>query len=448
MQTLENALNPSPAGAPLHRKQRRHSPRPHGRVTALLRAACAVLAMVVLNTALGLSPALASGQSPNWVGAWATALTAADPNNFGRSLSGFENESIRMIVQPSIGGYRLRVRLSNTFGELPLIIGRATVARPAESSSPDLNPHSVHTLLFNGKPATIIPAGEERLSDPLNMFVLPLSQLAVTLYLPHATGPTSWHFIAKQTAFIYDGDHAAKPKGNDYTDTFDHFYFLAGIEVDNPLASGSVAVYGASISDGFSGTIAANNTNTRWPDFLARRLLFTPPLFTDPGVINLSISGNPVTHDGAEIGAPHFGINGLDRLAVDVYTRPDIKTVIIDLGLNDIFQHGDPPERIIDGLRKIVADLQQHGIQAVLATLSPGAGAPNWSDESEQTRQAVNDFIRTSHEADGVFDLDRVLRDPDNPTHLNPEYFSMDEVHPNDLGNRAIANAFPLELLD
>ncbi|HEX7026893.1 MAG TPA: GDSL-type esterase/lipase family protein [Gammaproteobacteria bacterium] len=400
-----------------------------------------ILAVIMVGTTWGVSPALATGAGANWVGSWATALTAADPGNWGNSLSGFENQSIRMIVQPSIGGYRMRVRLSNVFGEQPLVIGRATIGRPAESSSPDLIPHSVRKLTFNGSPSVTIPTGEEILSDPLNMFVLPLSQLAVTLYLPHATGPTSWHLISKQTTFIYDGDHAAETDGDGYTSTFTHFYFLAGIEVDNPVANGSVAVYGASISDGFGGT---DNANTRWPDYLARRLLFTPPFFHDPGVINLSISGNPV-NQGA--GIPHFGINGLDRLAVDVYNRPDIKTVIIDLGLNDIFQVGDPPELIIDGLRKIVADLQQHGIRAVLCTLSPAAGAPNWSPESEVTRQAVNEFIRTSHEADGVFDLDLVLRDPANPNHLNPDYFSFDEVHPNDLGNEAIANAFPLELL-
>jgi hypothetical protein len=271
-----------------------------------------ILAVIMVGATWGLSPAVATGLGPKWVGTWGTALTAADPGDFGRSLSGFENESIRMIVQPSIGGYRLRVRLSNVFGEHGLVIDKATVARPAENSSPDLIPHSVRKLTFNGRPSVTIPAGEEILSDPLNMFVLPLSQLAVTLYLPHATGPTSWHLISKQTTFIYDGDHAAKVDGDGYTSTVTHFYFLSGIEVDNPLANGSVAVYGASISDGYGGT---DNANTRWPDYLARRLLFTPPFFHDPGVINLSISGNPV-NQGA--GIPHFGINGLDRLAVDV----------------------------------------------------------------------------------------------------------------------------------
>lgn len=410
------------------------------------RTARAIMATLVLSAALAAPSAAAHDDNPVWVGTWATALTPASTGDrdWGRSHSGFQDESIRMIVQPSIGGNRVRVRLSNRFGEQPLVIGRATLARPADPPAPDLVPHSIRKLSFNGSPSVVIPAGGEVFSDPLHMFVIPLTELAVTLYLPQATGPTSWHLIAKQTAYIYDGDRAADPDGDVYSETFEHFYFLAGIEVGNRWAPGSVAVYGASISDGFGGTTDAN---TRWPDFLARRLLVSPPFFRDPGVLNVSISGNPVTHDGAEIDFPEFGVNGLERLAVDVYPRPDIRTVIVDLGLNDIFQHDDPPGRIIDGLRAIVADLHQHNLRVLLATLSPAAGPDTWTEEREQTRQAVNAYIRTTHEADGVVDIDRALRDPDDPTRLNPLFRDIDDVHPNDLGNRAIADAVPLHLL-
>ncbi|MGH9161875.1 MAG: GDSL-type esterase/lipase family protein [Vicinamibacteraceae bacterium] len=360
------------------------------------------------------------------------------------SLSGFDNESIRMIVQTSIGGELVRIRLSNAHGTNDVTIGHATVARPRRPSVPDLAPSSVEELSFGGSPSVTVPVGSEMVSDPIRMFVPPLSQLAVTIYLPHATGPTSWHWFAKQTAFVYDGDHASEPNGGGYSSTVESFYFLAGVEVQTRTrVDGAVAVYGASISDGFGSTV---NTNHRWPDFLARRILRDERhLDLRLGVLNVSLSGNATTHDGDERSLPEVGINGLDRLSQDVDTQPGVRTVIVDLGLNDIFRHDDPPERIIGGLQQIAAAVHQRGLRVLVATLSPAAGSgESWTPEREATRQAVNAYIRSTSDTDGVVDIDLAIRDPADPTRLNPRFYSTDQVHPNDLGNRAIAEVVPL----
>jgi hypothetical protein len=216
-------------------------------------------------TALSSAP---SGRR-EWVGTWATALTAASPFDTGRSLSGFEDESIRMIVQTSIGGGRVRIRLSNVYGEGDLTIGHATVARPAAPSGPELDPRTVRELTFAGSQSVTVPAGGEVLSDPVQMFVQPVSHLAVTIYLPQATGPASWHWFARQTAYVYDGDHASEAGGDGYTSTLEHFFFLAGVEVQGGhRADGAVVVLGDSIADG---PFLPLDANLRWPDFLARR---------------------------------------------------------------------------------------------------------------------------------------------------------------------------------
>ncbi len=432
---------------------RRSTPRPpvSGRQSRVAIAAWA-LATAILVATSGAHRTVASTDSADaspqtnagtWTGTWATALTPASPFDTGRSMSGFANESIRTIVQTSIGGDRLRIRLSNVYGVDDLVIDRATIARPANPSGPDLDPRSIRTLSFNGSSSVIVPAGREVFSDPVGMFVPPLSQLAVTMYLPSATGPTSWHWFGRQTAFIYDGDHTTASSGAGYTGTVEHVYFLAGVDVRGPFrADGAVAVFGASISDGFGATLDANH---RWPDVLARRLTFERHRGRDLGVLNLSLSGNATTHDGDEVGFPEIGRNGLDRLDEHIYTRSDVRTVIVDLGLNDIFLHNDPPALIIDGLRRIAASLRGRGIRVLLATLSPADGGANpWTPEREATRQAVNAYIRTTHDADGVVDIDAALADPRNPTKLNPAFDSGDHVHPNDRGNRAIANAVPL----
>jgi lysophospholipase L1-like esterase len=381
----------------------------------------------------------------DWVGTWATALTTASPFDTGRSLSGFENESIRMIVQTSIGGGLVRIRLSNVYGDRALTIGHATVARPTTPSAADLDPRTLRPLSFHGRPSVTVPAGAEVVSDPVPLLVQPLGQLAVTVYLPQATGPTSWHWFARQTAFVYAGDHAADAGGGGSTMTLEHFYFLAGVEVpDDHRADGAVVVLGDSISDGPFLTLDANQ---RWPDFLAQRLSHKRHGARDLGVLNLALSGNAAGHDGVEVGLPELGPSGLDRLAEHVFIQPGARTVIVELGLNDIFQHDDGPEAIISALRQIAADLHAQHLRVLLSTLVPATGDPSWTPVREATRQAVNQYVRTTRDADGVVDFDRALRDPADPARLNPAFDRGDHVHPNELGNMAIAEIVPLSRL-
>jgi len=391
------------------------------------------------------SPPSASSGHRDWVGTWATALTTASPFDTGRSLSGFEDESIRMVVQTSIGGALVRIRLSNVYGDRDLTIGHATVARPATPSAPDLDPRTVKQLSFRGRPTVTVPAGKEVVSDPVPMLVQPLSQLAVTIYLPHATGPTSWHWFSRQTAFVYDGDHAADPGGNGATMTLEHFYFLAGVELpDDHRADGAVVVLGDSISDGPFLTL---NANQRCPDFLAQRISRKRHGGRELGVLNLALSGNAAAHDGDEVGLPELGPSGLNRLDEHVFAQPGVRTVIVELGLNDIFQHDDGPEAIIAGLQQIATDLRQRGMRVLLGTMVPATGDASWTPVREATRQAVNQYVRTTRDADGVVDLDLALRDPANPARLNPAFDRGDHVHPNELGNMAIAEIVPLSRL-
>ena len=418
-------------------------------VTAAAPAVGAAAVMLTVFAAPGGVPAArASGERPDrcdWVGTWATALTPASPGDTGRSLSGFEDESIRMIVQTSVGGDRVRVRLSNAYGADDLVIGHATVARPLTGSAPDLDPRTVKELSFGGSRTAVVPAGDEIVSDPVEMDVPALAQLAVTVHLPQATGPVSWHWIARQTAFVYDGDRAADPSGADPTGTFEHFYFLAAVEVPRDRrAAGAVVVLGHSFADGFGTTVDANR---RWPDFLARRIHADRRRGRSVGVLNLGLAGNAVTHDGDEVGFPQIGPSAVTRLDEHVFAQSGVHAVIVDLGLNDIFRHDDPPERIIGGLQQISADLRRHGLRVLLTTLSPPGGPATWTPQREATRQAVNQYIRTTRDADGVIDSDLALRAPADPTRLNPLYDSGDSVHPNDHGAEAIARAVPLWLL-
>lgn len=376
----------------------------------------------------------ADASTGGWTGTWASALTTT-----GGAFAGLDNQSVRMIAQASVGGSRLRVRLSNVGGDRPLVVGKSTVARPAIPSEPDLDPATLAPLTFRGLRTVTIPVGKTVLSDPVRLAVPAFGQLAVTLYLPQPTGEPSFHFIGKQRTFIYAGDRAADPSGAGAAEVNDHFYFLAGIEVDSPNATGAVAVIGDSIADGFGAT---QDANTRWPDYLARRI--TP---SGRGVVNIALAGNAVAHDGSEVGLPFVGRRAIGRLADDLYPHARVRTVIVGLGLADIFTYEESPQVITGALRELSAELHRRGYRVLFATLTPGAGAENWDPSREATRQAVNHYIRTGRDSDGVVDADAAVRDPADPNRLDPAYFSFDQVHPNDAGNRAIAAAVPVHLL-
>src|ERR1700757_4845675 len=91
-----------------------------------------------------------SGAQNNWIGTWAAAPQAAVP---GR-VESFHNQTLRLIVHTSAGGKKVRVKISNTFGDQPLLIGAARIARRA--SEADIDPASDRALKFHGNASTTI----------------------------------------------------------------------------------------------------------------------------------------------------------------------------------------------------------------------------------------------------------------------------------------------------
>jgi lysophospholipase L1-like esterase len=380
---------------------------------------------------------------PHWVGTWATALTQASSGNAGGSLTGFTNESIRMIVRTSVAGNRVRVRLSNAFGTQAFTIGHATVALPAAHASADLQPGSIHDLTFQGSTSTTVFKGADVLSDPVNMDLPALTELAVTVFFPTATGPATWHNTARETSYVYTGDRASDPSGATPEITRNAFYFVAGVDVVSRHADGSVVVLGDSISDGNGSTL---NANTRWPDFLAARFEGTHR-GDDVGVLNEGLAGNRVTHDGSEVGFFTLGLSGLARLDPDVYGQTAVQSVIVELGVNDINFTTDPADRIIAGLKQLAAQAHEKDLKILVCTIGPFegfTGTPTWDPTKEAIRVQVNDYIRGQHDFDAVVDLDKVLRDPAAPTKVRADLDSGDHIHPNDAGAKAIADAVHL----
>ncbi|WP_018255718.1 SGNH/GDSL hydrolase family protein [Salinispora mooreana] len=389
-----------------------------------------------------------------WAASWATAV--AGGNASGPTNAGFENQTIRNIVHTTVGGSVLRVRLSNMYGEQDIQVGRATIARPDETTPDDLSdidPSTLRKLTFGGSTSATMNQGAELISDPVDFPIGDQQDLVVTVYYPAPTGLVTFHGMSRQTSFIGDGDLASDAGAGLGRLSDCCWLFLSGIDVQRHKSPGSVVVFGDSIAEGSGSTL---NANKRWPDLLADRYIDARPDSRTPAVLNMSLAGNRLNHEGTEPGAGGFpgynelGPNALARLDEDIFAQNGARAVITHLGINDIWMSDDSAEAIITSLRQVNQQVKARGLRSLVGTLTPyeGHGEPGvWTPEKEATRQAVNEYLRTSKEFDGVVDFDRVLRDPEQPSRLLPAYDSGDHLHPNDAGSEAMAGAVSLRLL-
>ena len=131
-----------------------------------------------------------------WVGTWAAAPAPAE------GVVGFNNQTIRLSPRISIGGEQLRVRISNAYGNRPLIVGTVTVA--LRDKGPAVVAGSVRKLSFCGRDSTIIAAGAVQYSDAVDLSVPPLADLTVSFHLPGEV-PASFAITgryARQTNYI------------------------------------------------------------------------------------------------------------------------------------------------------------------------------------------------------------------------------------------------------
>ncbi|WP_406050916.1 SGNH/GDSL hydrolase family protein [Kribbella sp. NBC_00889] len=416
---------------------------------------------VAVTAALTLAGSTLAGASyggdrdSEWVGTWATAVTHG--NATGSTNLGLTDQSVRLVVRPTVGGDRIRIRLSNIYGEKTVTVGAATVAKPNKATPElsDIDPNTLRTLTFGGSGSASMVKGSELLSDPVNLRLGTLDDLVVSLYFPENTGPTTFHGSSIQDNFVGPSNLVTESGGAAYTLTRRCcWFFLSGVDVQTDDSDGSIVVLGDSITDGTNSTPNANN---RWPDQLAERLAASAGHEPFPSVLNAGLAGSRLNHEGSEPsdngafpGFNEVGVNSLARLNEDVFAQTGVRTVITELGVNDIWMSDDSAAEIIGALRQVNAQVKERGLRSLVSTITPFeglSGTDSWTPAKEATRQAVNSYLRSSHEFDGVLDFDKVVRDPAHPSQLNPALDSGDHIHPNEAGYQAMAASVPLNLV-
>ncbi|MFW6763191.1 SGNH/GDSL hydrolase family protein [Acinetobacter pittii] len=392
--------------------------------------------------------AQAEVQKSQWVTTWAASPQKVwnkdfvFPTNIPDQIS---NQTIKQISQISLGGEAVRLVFTNQYGDQPLYIDKTTVGLVKEQS---LKAKSAYPVYFSGKLKAQILPGKQLISDPIQLPVPNHSQLMVNTFIEKPTTFKTFHWDAKQTSWLITGNQTANLNTPSSAKTTTARLLLSAVEVKPKRKAHVVAVIGDSITDGATATLDAN---TRWTDFLAKRL--SPH---QVAVINSGISGNRLLTDG-------MGDSALKRLNSEVFQYSGVKTLIVLVGINDISwpstafapkQQIPSFETLTEGYKRVVDEAHRQGIQVIGATLLPFSGAlPNtpldnyYQPNKDELRQRINHWMRTSKTFDGVLDLEQGLKDSKHSDRLNPIYDSGDHLHPNDRGNQQMANLVDLNQL-
>jgi lysophospholipase L1-like esterase len=403
-----------------------------------------------------LAASTASGAPQAWVATWAASPAATDPDP-GDPLLSINGQTVRQRLRVSVGGERVRVRLSNEYGAAPLRIGSASIALAIDAVS--VKKDSLHALTFGGHASVTIPAGAPMLSDALDLRVPANAQLAVSLYFPERVSTPTVHGLALKRAIVTargDFTRAEKVEPNAQSESW---LLLSAVLVPAQPNQQLIVAFGDSIVDGDGSTVDADRN---WPSDLARRL--NQRTGANPvAVVNAGIAGNRLLAD--DPGIKSLGVSALARFDRDVLSVPGVTHVVLLEGLNDLGFPGavlrgrtlaplteiPTADDLIGGYRQLIDRAHTRGVKVIGATLNPfeGVDLPGYySATKETTRQAVNSWIRTSGEFDGVIDFDAVLRDNSHSSRLQARFASADHLHPNDAGYQAMADAIDLSLFE
>ena len=405
-----------------------------------------IFLVIVYPSCATLGWAKSQQDAPAWVGTWAASQQIPEPNN-ALSADDLQDMTLRQIIHLTVAGQTLRVHMSNAFGTAPLRLTSVHIAHSLSPAEAKIDPASDRALTFSGKNDVLIPAGAEYISDAIPYPVTALSDLAITLHLDAPPEQQTGHPGSRATSYVAHGDLTAAPDLPN-AKKIDHWYWIAGIDVNAVKNSAAIVVLGDSITDGHGAT---TNGNDRWPDVLAQRLQASRKTKT-LAVLNQGIGGNHLLTDG-------LGPNALSRFDRDVLAQTGVRYLIVLEGVNDLgklSQQGEVPpaqhealvEQMIGAYEQIILRAHAHGIKVIGATILPYVGAANYhpAPPNEADRVAVNKWIRQPGHFDAVIDFDHLTADPSHPDQMLPAYDFGDHLHPGPAGYRAMGDAVALTL--
>ena len=373
-------------------------------------------------------------QNEKWVSIWGNAVSIAEnrPERYAKNIT------IRYPIHIPFSGNSLRLTFDNYCGSEAITLNKITVFYGGE----------FYKVLYNGCESVTIEAGENIVTDPLDIKLRAEELIQVSFYLKDFTlmrsvvytcGPLSEGLYA-------NGDRTLDRDIDIITSRKTHlFYFLSNVSILTEKENRTVVCYGDSI------------TAQDWPDFLSLRCYNEG--FKNTAIIRRATSGSRILRQYECITYESYGLKGDNRFSHEVPTD-GADTVIIQQGINDIIHPvgvevnvyrpmSDLPtvDELIEGLKIYINQAKSYGYKVYVGTLLPMGGWRTDAPFRQEMRHKYNEFIRTTDMIDGCIDFDKALRDEKNIDFFKKEYDSGDHLHPSKLGYERMAMEIPAEIL-
>jgi hypothetical protein len=426
-----------------------------------------IFGIAIRNTTTASPEVTGVSSTPPAGQAWTSAFASPVEDAFGPAAgTTWGDQTIRIAASPNISAPattgQVRIRLSNpgflsADGTGPLQIGAATIAPASSGAKPSQSPS---TLTFGGQDSVTIPEGGDVYSDPLP---LPFSvsageDLLVSLWIENsslpelpenswASGSITWFAPGTVPNETAAGSAPFTGSGSSWAGAT---AVLTGIDVTTPAATlagisspgaPTVVVAGDNVIDG--GTSQAISDAVNAPSQRLAGQLASQGLAQGYGVVDGGIESNQVLSDGTSSG----GVSLLSRVDRDILTLPDVGTVIIDEGLEDLLvagtggtsDPGDSVDSLDEAYQALEAQLYAFGINVIIANLTPCAGYANSSvgdscttnsgSSVDASRQALNSLIASTNPVFCNANFDQAVSNGESPEALTAADNAGDDVN-------------------
>ena len=405
----------------------------------------------------------ASAAGSAWVTAWTSSIVNGSVSVAGLSLNDIipSGRTVRTVLQVTTSGSALRFCFSNEYGNAPITISAASVAKAGDSGSA-IKSSTSKSLTFNGQYSVTIPAGGRIWSDNVQFSVSALDKIVVGTYFRDmvymksvglSNGRTYMNTVGTNAASQCTADKLTLPtelKLTSGTVTYHTVPFLCEIEAYSKYSDPACAVF---IGD----STLVNDTYLYYAQRLASAGV------KNVSVVNQAIIGNRLLSEttGNLIGSL-FGKSVLDRFSRDVLNLSGVKYVFVKIGLNDIAHQyskslgADAPkvsaEDIIKGYEKLITLCHNRGIKIYFFTASAWKGYTRaflgstddltWNEQAQAECDKLTKWAKTNKLADGCIDCSP-LADPSDPNKLCST-LTLDGAHLSALGSVALADLIPV----
>lgn len=431
----------------------------------------------------------ANEENKKWITAWGT--TPAKINMNGMSVVGslVGDITVRTVINPTASGEKIRIKLSNYYGDKPLKIKGITAAYSKGKSKIDEN--SIKIVTFNdGSPDVSVAPGEEIYSDNISLPVTANQPIALSIFINEyqdigtmgLSGATSY-FTTGDATRTEDYDLLKSVLDEDeMLDIMSKILegFTGSGSIDIKLAYNFIKFVPAVTSidvltdaSGYSVVVAGDSTVANdFPEYLAQAL-YQQDNIDNVGVVGKGLVGNMLLSHGLGLGTSIEGDSLYSRFGRDVLEQSGVEYVVLKIGANDIIypvskdaliqypgMRQPTAQDIIEGYRRIFKICHQENIKVVVIGITQWKGnTRDYFDEGAQyirnegefqkdwqIAKDVNEWLANTDEHDGYVDFTEISANPLDNDALLPEY-SVDGMNPSEVCQRLWANSFPRSLI-